>query len=218
MINYNSVFFCLFLFIFELSFVHCQICELSQLPPQPASFNFKFCRQYEENSCCLVGHDSDIMDSFTNLVDVGDNCNYRKRNKAVALHQWYCLGCHPDQPSFIRGNNTVLICEEYADNLWQNGTAYDACGLRVTNIHCGAGFTECGDSIVVPSSAYGNVQTFMNSVAAYGFNPDSGNSVYNFIVVTPEELRAGEQCFNAGFVHGVYLYGIFVLLYFIIGL
>jgi len=190
--------------VFCLSVVSAQVCALSKLAPAPAAFQFQFCRQYELNSCCTVGHDSDIMGNFANLVDVGDNCDYRKRTKAIALHQYYCMACAPTQPSFTRaptGNSTtptVLICSDFAQNLWGDGHLYDGCGLRVTTITpiCGAGFTECGDNIVIPGSTFASATAFMNAVTAYGFNNDNGNSAYNFLIVNQSQLNPGETCFN----------------------
>jgi len=177
------------------------ICTLSKVPAQPSRYPFHFCRQYENNACCLPSHDNDIIDTYATLVDSGENCPYSRRSKAIELHQLYCIGCHPNQPQMLReinGTPTVLICEAFASRLWGDGHLYDSCGLQTTIIQCGSGFQECGNNIVAPGEIYANVVEFLGNISTYGFNMDTGSTTYGWAVVTPDELLEGELCFNTG--------------------
>ena len=61
-----------------------------------------------------------------------------------------------------------------------NGHLYDGCGLRVTNIDCSGGFTNCGNSIVVPGEIYTSAEEFMNGIPSYGLNTDTGEFYFKF--------------------------------------
>jgi len=191
----SFLFFCIVFLPSAIS----DICALSGKQPASVKYEFNLCRQYESPSCCLTGHDDDIQDKFSDLVDVGIACPYHSKNFAPALQTFWCMGCSPDQPKFMRGKQ-VLICAEFAEKLWGDGTLYDDCGLRLVHNNCGSGFDECGDDIIVPSVYFNSsLIAFMNRVAPPGLTS------YTFISVTNDELGQNEKCFNEGNQQHVWL-------------
>lgn len=88
----------------------------------------------------------------------------------------------------------------------EDGTKYDACGLRITNRNCGSGFDSCGDDVVVPSIEWGSAEEFMNDVPPRGFFDGGRKNVltntkgWKFKIVTPSELEAygpDQLCFGS---------------------
>ena len=89
------------------------------------------CRDYSSLSCCKTGHDADIASIFSNVVDLGPECPYKKNTDFPALHQaihslmaeltelkWFCLACSPDQPKFVYNVSNILVCKDFVDKLW----------------------------------------------------------------------------------------------------
>eukprot|EP01119_Soliformovum_irregulare_P001972 TRINITY_DN1195_c0_g1_i1.p1 TRINITY_DN1195_c0_g1~~TRINITY_DN1195_c0_g1_i1.p1 ORF type:complete len:242 (-),score=31.34 TRINITY_DN1195_c0_g1_i1:46-726(-) len=170
------------------------LCYHSTKAPAKPSFQFTFCKQYQEESCCLTGHDADIDGTFQTLVDVGSECPYRQKSEALYLRQWMCIGCSPNQFQYVNPENTsvMFVCDTFANKLWgQNGTAFDECGLRITVTQCGAGFSSCGDNVVVPSHVYKTPVDFLNNVHPANLYPD-----FSFEVVKQSDLPAGVLCFD----------------------
>eukprot|EP01119_Soliformovum_irregulare_P010033 TRINITY_DN2431_c0_g1_i1.p1 TRINITY_DN2431_c0_g1~~TRINITY_DN2431_c0_g1_i1.p1 ORF type:complete len:224 (-),score=23.03 TRINITY_DN2431_c0_g1_i1:29-700(-) len=171
-------------------------CAVTGYPPKKPKYTLGMCRQYSSNSCCALGHDDDIKDKFSVLVDVGDECPYSKREHAPELFDWYCAGCSPDQPRMMRNGTTFLVCQNFSKAIWgegdQLGKKWDDCGLRIVNIFCGSNFSECGDDIFIPSKAWPDVSSFMNRVKPPGLGD------FDILVVEDAELEPGELCFSDG--------------------
>jgi len=85
--------------------------------PHAAAYPFKYCRQYEPNTCCKTGDDLDIGNSWQGATGVGAECPYNRLQNKPELQQWYCSGCSPNQPYYVRYyppghpeyNHTIII-------------------------------------------------------------------------------------------------------------
>jgi len=179
------------------------LCAVTQLPPAEGAYGFNTCSQYQDLACCLEGHDNDIGNQFVGtLLNLGESCPYGSTSGSL-LNQWICLGCDPNQPKFVVNETTILVCQDFAEALWGDGTKYDGCGLFITN------------AVVTPSTFFDNITTFMSQV------PPPYLSNFNFTIIEESKIAStyGDpnlRCFggtsNAGSILSYQLFTLFNLI------
>ena len=88
----------------------------------------KFCQDYNDNACCIPGHDLEDQIQFENLIaGLGPGCKNPMMYPEVRY--FYCLGCDPDQPDYTDyTTNTIRLCKSFTERLWDNPT-FDDCGV-----------------------------------------------------------------------------------------
>lgn len=159
-----------------------------------------FCKHYSDNfACCNPGIDAGIQELYGKYMNRGDSCAFRTKNvyRYTTFFQWMCLPCDPEQPKYMRGENVLLVCKEFADALYKGDYYLDwpRCGIQTPsscNGHVGEPF-DCGDDTTVPFNEWTNGQQMVNDTKMTPKNMDG----LEFLVVEPSALLPGEKCFNA---------------------
>eukprot|EP00736_Rhodelphis_marinus_P007235 Rmarinus@m.19527 len=64
-------------------------------------FKLPMCRMYNEDSCCSAIHDSEVLDAYEHLVDVGDRCVDFYNHKHFEVRQYMCMFCDPDHLNYF---------------------------------------------------------------------------------------------------------------------
>jgi len=72
----------------------------SKKPRQPRSLSF--CHKFNDESCCAPQMDAEITETFNFLTGTGLSCRIRGDIREDPLAQWFCMGCDPEQPKYVR--------------------------------------------------------------------------------------------------------------------
>ncbi|EOD31753.1 hypothetical protein EMIHUDRAFT_112576 [Emiliania huxleyi CCMP1516] len=133
----------------------------------------KFCQDYNEEACCIPGHDLENQVQFENLIDgLGPGC--KNPMMYPAIRYFYCLGYTRDKGD---GSDTqvISICQDFVEQaLWHNETRrqYEECGVMKYN-ECPESMSDfdpyqCGDDLVIPTIFWSSATEFMNYMSPPG--------------------------------------------------
>jgi hypothetical protein len=131
------------------------------------------------------------------LMDVGLSCRIPGDIRDHPIAKWYCLGCHPAQPTFTRNTpfdftqfveglerpQSLLLCKSWIDTDFRardtlnNLKQLDSCGLLVSSPCLGDSGEAlddrdrytCGDDIVIPTNEVGSDGTDEQLEAFFNF-------------------------------------------------
>jgi hypothetical protein len=81
---------------------HNTSCIVSTKPPREPQ-GLEFCHWYNKHSCCIPTGDQNIIDMFTNLMNLGLACSPAKHSVKTTynpIRDWYCMSCDPHEPRF----------------------------------------------------------------------------------------------------------------------
>jgi len=128
----------------------------------------KFCQDYNNNACCIPGHDLENQLQFELLIDgLGPGC--KNPMMYPNIRYYYCLGCDPKQAEYTEYNPNydgegsmgyVYVCEDFVKKLWTDYIPqYRECGVMQANA-CPEPFGDfdpytCGDDLVIPPVIFG---------------------------------------------------------------
>lgn len=107
-------------------------CLLTKLKCQKPIPSLTQCYKYNQESCCVAGHDAVIKDEYESLWS--STCIREYANLEVL----YCLGCNLNQGKFVNETTKVVrVCQSFADQLFDftssTRTLYDNCGVLQQN-------------------------------------------------------------------------------------
>lgn len=124
----------------------CSKCASYDAPAKPFPALTQ-CYKFNQDSCCLSGHDSTIKDAYESLLST--TC----LREFPPLEYFFCLGCHNKQMDYVDiDEKKIHVCPSFADTLWKEQD-YDRCGLKL------------GDSdwpFIKPWAEYANATEFLN--------------------------------------------------------
>ena len=166
-------------------------CALTMMPATKPRY-LKFCNDYNENACCIPGHDLENQIQFENLIDgLGPGC--KNPMMYPNIRYFYCLGCDSKQPDFTTGDIT-RVCPQFVKRLWEDyAVQYKECGVMKPNA-CPPdmdGFDPytCGDDLIIPTNEYADGIEFINA-----FKPP-GMDDYTFVAA-----EANQTCWEPPFM------------------
>eukprot|EP00908_Phaeocystis_cordata_P013495 Transcript_24557.p1 GENE.Transcript_24557~~Transcript_24557.p1 ORF type:complete len:221 (-),score=85.33 Transcript_24557:847-1509(-) len=171
-------------------------CALTKRPAKEPRY-LKFCQDYNQEACCIPGHDMENQLQFENLIDgLGPGC--KNPMMYPAIRYYYCLGCDPQQPEYTNESaQQIRVCKSFVDRIWRDGgKEYEECGVMKSN-DCPASWGDndfdpymCGDDLIIPNKEdiTNTADKFMN------FFKPPGLDDYTFVEV-PDDDPAG--CWTA---------------------
>jgi len=137
--------------------------EAPKKAPTPKQYGrLHFCSNYNDESCCTLGHDNVQETNFYYAVNLGFFCPYSRLsyfNNFPEFRQLFCLPCDPNQPNYMDpADGKLKICLSFAQRLL--GTlenknllsTFDQCGLRVPPF--GNPCNDTNGCIIMPSDLY----------------------------------------------------------------
>lgn len=158
------------------------------------------CYKYNQESCCVAGHDAVIKSSYESLWST--TCLREYAN----LELLYCLGCNLDQGKYVDATNKIVrVCQSFADELFDFSTStrtlYDNCGVLLKNgdvLLPGTATDVNGAPLFQNATAFLNYAYWHESENVYPFRSPFFTD-YMFQVV-PD---ANNNCFTAGAAQAV---------------
>ncbi len=105
-----------------------------------------------------------------------------------------CFGCNPNQPSYTdETNQTIRICQKYAERLWSGKENNGAELLKVQSIYDTFGLRQKdGKDILIQSKDLKNAQDFFEKVKPPFFDK------YSFEIVNSET-----NCFSTASLYNI---------------
>lgn len=132
----------------------CLLTQETCAKPQPSLTQ---CYKYNQQSCCVAGHDHVIKSEYDNMWSSTCVREYPQ------LELLFCLGCNDEQASYVNTTSKeVRVCRIFAESLFNpdesTRTLYDNCGILVGSDVLLPGVAKKEDG----SDLFSNAEEFIN--------------------------------------------------------